>query len=60
MVPVGDVAGLAAALERLAFDEGLRRRLGAAARERALGRPTWEESAALFFGATREVVEGHA
>ena len=58
MVPVGDVAGLASALERLAFDEELRRRLGEAARARALGRPTWEESAALFFGSIREVVEG--
>jgi glycosyltransferase involved in cell wall biosynthesis len=50
----GDVEGLARALRRLAEDEPLRRRLGEAARCRALGRPTWDQSAALFFGALRE------
>jgi len=53
----GDLAGLAAAMLKLAQDEGLRRRLGEAARRRALTRPTWEESAALFFGAIRSVAE---
>jgi glycosyltransferase involved in cell wall biosynthesis len=38
LVPIGDVAGLAAALGRLAGDAELRRRLGAAARERAVAR----------------------
>lgn len=52
----GDLAGLARALERLADDGALRGRLGDAARRRALARPTWEESAGLFFGAIREVV----
>ncbi len=50
----GDVTGLAAALERLAGDEALRRRLGEAARLRASERPTWDESARLFFDAIRE------
>jgi glycosyltransferase involved in cell wall biosynthesis len=54
----GDVATLAGALKCLAYDEALRRRLGAAAQERARIRPTWEETAALFFQAVREAVKG--
>jgi glycosyltransferase involved in cell wall biosynthesis len=54
----GDVAALSAALARLASDEELRRRLAAAAAERAATRPTWAESAALFFGALREAASG--
>ena len=50
----GDVAGLGRALHRLADDEELRRRLAAAARERAAARPTWAESAERFFAAVRE------
>ena len=50
----GDLLGLSGALLRLATDASLRARLGAAARARALARPTWEDSAALFFGAVRE------
>jgi glycosyltransferase involved in cell wall biosynthesis len=50
----GDLDGLAAALARLASDEELRRAMAAAAAERAAGRPTWAESAALFFDALRE------
>ena len=56
LVPLGDIAGLTAALRRLAFDEELRRRLGEAARARALS-PTWEQSAGVFFGTIRQVVE---
>jgi glycosyltransferase involved in cell wall biosynthesis len=56
MAPPGDVRALARALEALAGDEALRRRIGAAARARAATRPTWEESAALFFGAIREAI----
>jgi glycosyltransferase involved in cell wall biosynthesis len=56
----GDVDGLAAALARLAGDEGLRRAMAAAAAERAAGRPTWAQSAALFFDALREAAEGQA
>lgn len=57
LLPPGDVQGLARSLAQLADDEPMRRRLGEAARRRALHRPTWEESAALFFGAIREMVD---
>jgi glycosyltransferase involved in cell wall biosynthesis len=52
----GDLGGLARALARLADDEAFRRQLGEAARRRALSRPTWEETAALFFAAVREAL----
>ena len=52
LVHPSDVLGLCGALRRLADDPTLRARLGAA-RERALSRPTWGESGALFFRAIR-------
>ncbi len=59
IVPVGDPAALADAMLELARDEALRCRLGEAARRRAQKRPTWTETAALFFGILRRVVEQH-
>jgi glycosyltransferase involved in cell wall biosynthesis len=56
VVEPGDIEGLTRALQSLAEDEELRQSLGQAAAKRALQRPTWEESAELFFGAIREVV----
>ena len=53
----GDRRGLAAALGRLAGDEPLRRRLGAAARRRAESFPTWDDTAALVVSSIAEVVE---
>jgi glycosyltransferase involved in cell wall biosynthesis len=46
-VPVGDVGALADALRRMAGDDALRARLGAAARQRA-GLYTWERAAAAL------------
>jgi glycosyltransferase involved in cell wall biosynthesis len=57
LVPSGDVEALTSALSRLASDGALRSAMGAAARRRALARPTWDESASLFFAAVREAVE---
>ena len=44
-VPPGDAGALAAAITRLLRDSGLRRRIGAAGRERVLRRFTWEQAA---------------
>jgi len=53
------VAALRDTLARLAGDEGLRRAMGSAAARRAADRPTWAQSAALFFSALREAATGH-
>ena len=53
LVASGDVDALARALQRMATDAELRSRLGAAALRRASARPTWEDSAALFFAAIK-------
>jgi glycosyltransferase involved in cell wall biosynthesis len=57
LVEPGDIEALSHALMELVLDDDLRTRLGAAAKRRALSRPTWEASAALFFAVIREVVE---
>jgi len=48
LVPPGDAAALASALERLAADPGLRRRLGENARVAASRRLTWSAAARSF------------
>jgi glycosyltransferase involved in cell wall biosynthesis len=48
LVPPGDVAALRAALTRLAGDDALRARLGAAARASALKRHGWDRTARRF------------
>jgi glycosyltransferase involved in cell wall biosynthesis len=53
----GDVDALSQALVQLALDRDVRARLGAAAKRRALARPTWEASAARFFATIRECLE---
>ncbi|MGZ4666646.1 MAG: glycosyltransferase [Frankiaceae bacterium] len=53
VVPTGDHRALSAALRRLSLDEPLRRRMGAAARRRALTFPTWRESTEQLFACLR-------
>lgn len=57
LVAPGELAGLAEAMRRIAEDDELRRRLGAAAHERARSLPTWDDAAALFFATLREVAQ---
>src|SRR5205085_9988044 len=51
LVEPNDAAALARAIERLAKDEALRRRLGATARQTAVARYTWRHNAARVFEA---------
>jgi Glycosyl transferases group 1 len=53
----GDVAGLSAALERLADDLDYRQRLAAGAAARGRRLPTWDDTARRFFGLLRDVAE---
>lgn len=53
VVRPGDVPALAAALLRLADDEGARKRMGDLARQRAQAFPTWDDSAAALFATLR-------
>jgi glycosyltransferase involved in cell wall biosynthesis len=55
IVATGDVEALAVALQRVAADTKLRRRLAAAARRRGDTLPTWNDTTALVFAALREV-----
>jgi glycosyltransferase involved in cell wall biosynthesis len=56
LAPVGDVPALSRVLERMAGEPELRRVMGRAARERAASRPTWDETAGLFFTAVAQVL----
>lgn len=56
MAEPGDITALAGALHRLVDDAGLRKNLGDAAAIRAEIFPTWDETAALFFSALRDVL----
>jgi glycosyltransferase involved in cell wall biosynthesis len=53
----GDIAGLSAALHRLATDESWREQLTRAARARGARLPTWNDTAAQFFGALARLVD---
>jgi glycosyltransferase involved in cell wall biosynthesis len=56
LVPPGDVPALSQALKRMAVESELRSAMGIAARERAASRPTWDETADLFFTAVAQVL----
>ena len=58
ILPPGDVAGLSSALGRLASDHQWRARLSVGARQRGRRLPTWDDTAAAFFGALRALAEG--
>jgi glycosyltransferase involved in cell wall biosynthesis len=60
LAPVGDVPALSRALERMALEPELRVAMGRAARERAASRPTWDDTADLFFTAVAQVLRGQA
>jgi glycosyltransferase involved in cell wall biosynthesis len=55
IVPTGDSEGLTRALLTMCMDESLRSHMASAAQERAREFPTWEETAATFFGRLREL-----
>jgi len=56
----GDLAGLAKRLRRLAEDEALRRRLGAAGRQSIVDRGlTWERTAEAYLRLFRDVLNPH-
>ncbi|MFK4184406.1 glycosyltransferase family 4 protein [Streptomyces sparsogenes] len=59
-VPPGDAGALAAALTRLLGDAELRRKLGAAGRERVLARFTWERAAIGTVERYREAIAAGA
>ena len=58
LAPVGDVPALSRALARIAQEPELRMALGRAARQRAVSRPTWDDTADLFFTAVAHVLRG--
>jgi glycosyltransferase involved in cell wall biosynthesis len=57
LVPPGDTAALAAALEELATDQAARRELAAAAVRAAAGRFSWDEAARRTLELYRELLE---
>jgi glycosyltransferase involved in cell wall biosynthesis len=56
LVPPADAGSIAAALKRLMPDEGLRRRMGAAARRRVETHFTWEQAAKKTVGVYEELI----
>ncbi|MGH9247560.1 MAG: glycosyltransferase family 4 protein [Acidimicrobiales bacterium] len=60
IVEPGDVAALAAALDRLATDDPYRKRLARAAGDRGRRLPTWDDTAARFFTVMKDLAAGTA
>ncbi len=56
LVPPADAEALAGALRRVMADEGLRRRMGAAARRRVETHFTWEQAAKRTVGVYEELI----
>jgi len=56
ILPVGDVPGLAVALEELATNEERREGMAEAARRRGSALPTWDDTAREFFRTLRDAV----
>jgi glycosyltransferase involved in cell wall biosynthesis len=56
LVPPADAGSIAADLKRLRPDEGLRRRMGAAARRRVETHFTWEQAAKKTVGVYEELI----
>lgn len=54
ILPVGDLAGLSAAIEELATNDDRRQSMADAARRRGAALPTWDDTARLFFSTLRE------
>jgi glycosyltransferase involved in cell wall biosynthesis len=59
VVPIGDIAGLAAALADLATDGARRARMGEAALARSEKLPTWDETAERFVAVCRRAAALH-
>jgi glycosyltransferase involved in cell wall biosynthesis len=60
LVEPGDANALARVIEKLAHDEALRTRLGAAARQKVIERYTWKKNAARVFDEVRSTLHGDA
>jgi phosphatidylinositol alpha-1,6-mannosyltransferase len=58
LIDSGDVKGLAEAIERLRRDEGLRRRLGEAGRDRVVNEFHWSDQCRPLVAAVRKLGEG--
>ncbi|MDP8955568.1 MAG: glycosyltransferase family 4 protein [Actinomycetota bacterium] len=56
LVPAGDVTALSEAIRHMFQDRSRAREMGASARERALGWPTWEETGDRFVRALAKLV----
>lgn len=56
LVEPGDAGQLARAIERLATDESLRKRLGEAGRQRVIEKFTWQQNAARVFDAMEKLL----
>jgi glycosyltransferase involved in cell wall biosynthesis len=59
ILPVGDIAGLSAAIEELTTNEERRDAMAQAARRRGSALPTWDDTAQRFFSTLRDAASAH-